>query len=105
MFPWMVHLKCTPPGSGVGSLVMRMLERHLTEVVNDNDRYSIFSDHQHSTYTSVFKFCVIGGIFLHWFTDSMLFSTMLKTGYEDGVDTIQDLIDRDMSLGRIQRKS
>ena len=54
---------------------------------------------------SVFKFCVIGGIFLHWFTDSMLFSTMLKTGYEDGVDTIQDLIDRDMSLGRIQRKS
>ena len=103
MFPWMVHLKCTPLGSGIGSLVMRMLERHLTEVVNDNDRYSFFSDLQ--TSSSVFKFCVIGGIFLHWFTDSMLFSTMLKTGYEDGVDTIQDLIDRDMSLGRIQRKS
>ena len=103
MFPWMVHLKCTPPGSGVGSLVMRMLERHLTEVVNDNARYSFFSDLQ--TSSSVYKFCVIGGIFLHWFTDSMLFSTMLKTGYEDGVETIQDLIDRDMSLGRIKRKS
>ena len=96
-------MKSIPPWSSVVSLVMRMLERQLTEVVNDNDRYSFFSDLQ--TSSSVFKFCVIGGIFLHWFTDSMLFSTMLKTGYEDGVDTLQDLIDRDMSLGRIQRKS
>ena len=48
---------------------------------------------------SVFKFCVIGGVFLHMFADSMLFDMMLKTAYEDGVDTPQDLIDRDMSLG------
>ena len=33
------------------------------------------------------------------FADSMLFDMMLKTAYQDGVDTPQDLIDRDMSLG------
>ena len=48
---------------------------------------------------SVFKFWVIGGIFLHMFADSMLFDMMLKTAYQDGVDTHQDLVDRDMSLG------
>ena len=48
---------------------------------------------------SVFKFCVIGGVFLLWFADSMLFSMMVKTTFEDGVDTHQDLVDRDMSLG------
>ena len=48
---------------------------------------------------SVFKFWVIGGIFLHMFADSLLFDMVLKTAYEDGVDTHQDLIDRDMSLG------
>ena len=48
---------------------------------------------------SVFKFCVIGGVFLHMFADSMLFDMMLKTAHQDGVDTPQDLIDRDMSLG------
>ena len=78
------------------SLVMRMLERQLSEVVND--RYSISSDHQHDI--SVFKFCVIWGVWLALFADALLFDHMLKTGYEDGVDTIQDLIDRDMSLGR-----
>ena len=36
------------------------------------------------------------------FADSMLFDMMLKTAYEDGVDTIQDLIDRDMTLGIIE---
>ena len=76
---------------------MRMLERHLTEVVNDNDRYSFFSDLQ--TSSSVFKFCVIWGIFLTWFADSLLFDMMIKTAYKDGVDTVQDLIDRDMTLG------
>ena len=50
---------------------------------------------------SVFKFSVIGGVFLTWFADSVLFSIMLKTTFEDGVDTTQDLIDRDMSLGII----
>ena len=50
---------------------------------------------------SVFKFCVIGGIFLSMFADSLLFDMMLKTAYEDGVDTINDLIDRDMLLGKI----
>ena len=48
---------------------------------------------------SVFKFWTIGGIFLHMFADSMLFDMMLKTAYQDGVDTPKDLIDRDMSLG------
>ena len=50
---------------------------------------------------SVFKFCVIWGVWLALFADALLFDHMLKTGYEDGVDTIQDLIDRDMSLGRV----
>ena len=48
---------------------------------------------------SVFKFCVIGGIFLYMFADAVLFDMMLNTAFEDGIDTIQDLIDRDMSLG------
>ena len=48
---------------------------------------------------SVFKFCVIGGIFLQMFADSLLFDMMLKTAFQDGVDTPEDLIDRDMSLG------
>ena len=47
----------------------------------------------------MFKFCVIGGIFLHMFADSLLFDMMLNTAYEDGVNTPQDLIDREMSLG------
>ena len=50
---------------------------------------------------SVFKFSVIWGIFLAWFVDSVLFSMMVKTEFQDGVDTVQDLIDRDMSLGII----
>ena len=47
----------------------------------------------------VFKFCVIWGIFLTWFADALLFDMMIKTSYKDGVNTIQDLIDRDMILG------
>ena len=66
--------------------------------MNDNNRYSICFDHQHNI--SVFKFCIIWGVWLALFADALLFDHMLKTGYEDGVDTIQDLIDRDMSLGR-----
>ena len=61
--------------------------------------YTIFSDHQHNS--SVFKFVIIWGIWLALFADALLFDHMLKTAYEDGVDTIEDLIDRDMSLGRI----
>ena len=51
---------------------------------------------------SVFKFSVIYGICLCLFADAILFDLMLKTAFRDGVDTIQDLIDRDMSLGIIQ---
>ena len=51
-------------------------------------------------FLSVFKFCVIWGIFLTWFADALLFSMMIKTSYKDGINTIQDLIDRDMSLGK-----
>ena len=50
----------------------------------------------------VYKFSVIGGIFLTWFADSMLFSMMVKTDFTDGVETPQDLIDKDMSLGIIE---
>ena len=49
----------------------------------------------------VFKFCVIGGIFLQMFADSLLFDMMLKTAFQDGVDTPEDLIDRDICLGII----
>ena len=50
---------------------------------------------------SVFKFCVIGGIFLTWFADALLFDMMIKTSYRDGVNTHQDLIDRGMFIGEI----
>ena len=93
-------MKCIPPRSSVESLVMRMLERQLTEVVNDNARYSVCSFYQHDF--SVFKFVVIWGIWMALFADALLFDQMLKTGYEDGVDTIQDLMHRDMSLGSIK---
>ena len=32
------------------------------------------------------------------FSDALLFDMVLKTAFEDGVETIQDLIDRDMLL-------
>ena len=50
---------------------------------------------------SVYRFCVIYGICLCLFVDAILFDMMLKTAFEDGIDSIQDLIDRDMSLGII----
>ena len=77
--------------------LMPILERHLTQVLSDDDKCSNYSDHQPKLL--VFKFWTIGGIFLHMFADSMLFDMMLKTAYQDGVDTPQDLIDRDMTLG------
>ena len=52
---------------------------------------------------SVFKFWTIGGIFLYMFSDALLFDMMLNTAYQDGIDTIQDLVDRDMSLGNMIR--
>ena len=55
------------------------------------------------TMISVFKFCVIGGIFLHMFADAVLFDMMLKTAYEDGIDNETDLIERHVSLGKIIR--
>ena len=48
---------------------------------------------------SVFKFCVIWGIFLTWFADALLFDTMMTTSFEEPVDSIDDLIERDMTLG------
>ena len=77
-----------------------MLERLLTEVilVNINIPKNLTTN-----MISVFKFCVIWGIFLTWFADALLFDMMLKTEYRDGVDTIQDLIDRDMTLGTNKR--
>ena len=52
--------------------------------------------------SSVFKIWVYGGVCLAQFADSLLFDMMLKTAYLDGVETPQDLIDRDMSLGIIE---
>ena len=51
--------------------------------------------------SSVFKIWVYVGVCLAQFADSLLFDMMLKTAYLDGVDSPQDLIDRDMSLGII----
>ena len=51
---------------------------------------------------SVFKFCVIWGIFLTWFADSLLFDMMIQTSYKDGINSVQDWIDRDMFLGGIE---
>ena len=33
------------------------------------------------------------------FADAVLFDMMLNTAFEDGVNTHQDLLDRDMTLG------
>ena len=48
---------------------------------------------------SVFKFCVIGGIFLIWFADSVLFTMMIRTEFQKPIDTHQDLLDSEMSMG------
>ena len=48
---------------------------------------------------SVFKFCVIWGLFLTWFADALLFDMIIKTGFEEPVQSIGDLIERDMTLG------
>ena len=76
---------------------MRMLERHLTEVLRHFS--CIFWPSPYMNILSVFKFCVIGGIFLIWFADSVLFTMMIKTEFEKPVDTHQDLLDREMSMG------
>ena len=34
------------------------------------------------------------------FSDALLFDMMLNTAFEDGIDTIEDLIDMDISLGK-----
>ena len=48
----------------------------------------------------MFKFAVIGGIFLTWFADAVLFGIMVQTEFADEVETTQDLVDMDMSLGK-----
>ena len=58
----------------------------------------ILSDDSETIILSVFKFCVIWGVFLTWFADSLLFEMMLKTSFKDGVDTPKDLLDKDMIL-------
>ena len=50
---------------------------------------------------SVFQFCVIWGIFLTWFADALLFDMMISTDYEEPVDSMEDLIERDMTLGKV----
>ena len=60
---------------------------------------SIINLSSHHSKIIVFKFCVIGGIFLFWFFDALFFTMFIKEEYGEGVDSIGDLIDRDMSLG------
>ena len=81
--------------------LMPILERHLTQVVSDDDKCSNYSDHQPDLL--VFKFWTIGGIFLYMFSDALLFDMMLNTAFEDGIDTIQELIDMDIRLGKYSR--
>ena len=97
MFQWVVIMKCIPDWRTAEGSLMPMLERHLTQVVSDNDKYFKYSDIINMI--SVFKFWVIGGIFLHMFADALLFDMVLNTAFEDGVDTHEDLIERDMFLG------
>ena len=80
---------------------MPILEKHLTQVLSDVDKSSNYSDHQPELL--VFKFWTIGGIFLYMFSDALLFDMMLNTAFQDGIDTIQDLVDRDMSIGTSQK--
>ena len=54
---------------------------------------------------SVFKFWTIGGIFLYMFSQSLLFDMMLNTAFQDGIDNIQELIDKDMYLGKVESGS
>ena len=74
---------------------MRMWERQLTEVVEDSDKYLF----QLFNMISVYKFCVIYGICLCLMAESLIFDMMLNTAFEDGIDTIEDLIDMDIRLG------
>ena len=80
---------------------MPILEKHLTQVLSDVDKCSNYSDHQPELL--VFKFWTIGGIFLYMFSDALLFDMMLNTAFEDGIDTIQELIDMDIRLGKYSR--
>ena len=45
---------------------------------------------------------MIWGIFLTWFADALLFDTMIKTSYEEPINSIDDLIERDMTLSTLQ---
>ena len=60
--------------------------------------YFNYSFNQH--YISVFKFCVIWGIFLTWFAEALLFDMMVSTDFEEPIDSIDDLIERDMTLSK-----
>ena len=96
-------MKCIPAGSRIETSVMRMSERQLTEVIKDLDKYLYdIPIVLIINMILVFKFCVIYGICLCLFVDAILFDMMLKTAFGDGVDTIKDLIDRDMSLRKVK---
>ena len=51
---------------------------------------------------SVFKFCVIWGIFLTWFADSLLFDMMIKTEFGDPITSMEELKDRSLTLGNLK---
>ena len=39
------------------------------------------------------------------FSQSLLFDMMLNTAFQDGIDNIQELIDKDMYLGKVESGS
>ena len=97
MFQWMVQNKIMTVRTSVKSSLMPMWEGHLTEV--HSKTMIVIPTILTINMISVFKIWVFGGICLSLFADSLLFDHMLKTSFHDGVDSPQDLIDRDMSLG------
>ena len=80
---------------------MPILEKHLTQVVKKIENILIILTI--NIILTVFKFWTIGGIFLYMFSDALLFDMMLNTAFEDGIDTIQELIDMDIRLGKYSR--
>ena len=91
-------MKCIPAWNSAESSVMQMLGRQPIEVVS---QFLTFQFILIINMISVFKFCVIWGIFLSWFADALLFDMMIRTDYGEPVNSIDDLIDRDMILSNL----
>ena len=100
-FQWVGPQKCLPARMNMSqnSLTMRTWERQLTEVL---ETITITPNITTINIISVFKFCVIWGIFLTWFAGALIFDMMISTAFEEPVNSIDDLIERDMTLSNWQ---